>query len=90
MARVLEMPFASPNAFVHESGDIHHSWRTLLLGQEHHRGILDAIKQKQATRAEFLLREHAYLSLHTLKRYVEQRSEFSRIPGGSLITPYRT
>lgn len=86
MERVLDMPFASPNAFVHESSDIQQSWRTLILGQEQHRAILDAIENRQAARIESLLREHAYLSLRTLKRYVDHRFTLSQVPGASLIS----
>lgn len=85
MERVLDMPFASPNAFVHESGDIQQSWRTLVLGHEQHRAILNAIENNQAARVEALLREHAFLSLRTLQRYVDHRLTLSQIPGASLI-----
>jgi len=85
MERVLDMPFASPNAFVHESSDIQQSWRTLILGQEQHRAILDAIENGQTVRIESLLREHAYLSLRTLKRYVDRKLTLAHVPGASLI-----
>lgn len=86
MERVLNMPFASPNAFVHESAEMQQSWRTLILGHEQHRAILAAIENGQMVRIESLLREHAYLSLRTLKRYVDHQYTLAQVPGASLIT----
>lgn len=68
--RALQLPFASPNAFVIPASVAHGaatpapaittpSWTHLLIAQDQHRAVLQAIAQREGSRAEALMREHA-------------------------------
>ena len=71
VARMLEqivaLPFASPNAFVIAQWELGQEWKVFFAAQEHHRGIVEAIEQREGARAEALTREHARLSMRTLR-----------------------
>jgi GntR family transcriptional regulator, vanillate catabolism transcriptional regulator len=65
LEQILALPFASPNPFVltqMESPE----FQGLILGQEHHRAILDAVENREGARAEALAREHARLARRNL------------------------
>ena len=57
----------------------------LLIGQDHHRIVIEAIRTRQGARAEAIMREHARLSQHNLSRAMQTRGALDRIPGASLI-----
>ncbi len=57
----------------------------LTIAQDHHRSILEAIEQRQSTRAESLMREHARLAHRNLQFALRDRERLGRIPGGGLI-----
>jgi GntR family transcriptional regulator of vanillate catabolism len=65
--RINALPFASPNSFVIAKSRMAESWKVFLIAQEQHRGIVEAIEQREGSRAEYLAREHARLSLQTLR-----------------------
>ncbi|WP_435170210.1 GntR family transcriptional regulator [Falsirhodobacter sp. 1013] len=85
IARANNRPFASASALV---GMYEHNRAArdhLLIGQEHHRAVLDAIAQRQGARAEAIMREHARLS----QRNFDHALGLDRLPenfrGASLI-----
>ena len=82
---VISLPFASPSAFVEVQARIEESREILVIAQEHHRCILDAIAAKDTGRAESLAREHARLARRNLEIALADRSLLRLIPGGSLI-----
>jgi GntR family transcriptional regulator of vanillate catabolism len=65
--RVTRLPFASPSAFLPSHGRMGGDRKTLMMAQEQHRAIVEAIQRREGARAEALAREHA----HTAKRNAE-------------------
>ncbi|HEY7644393.1 MAG TPA: GntR family transcriptional regulator [Hyphomicrobiales bacterium] len=83
--RAVNLPFASPSAFVLAQADLPEARLVLTIAQDHHRSILEAIEQRQGTRAESLMREHARLAHRNLQFALRDRERLGRIPGGGLI-----
>jgi len=83
--RVLSLPFASPSALVFAPTELPRARELLVLGQEHHKSIVEAIENRQGTRAESLAREHARLARRNLELALSNRDVFSSVPGSSLI-----
>jgi GntR family transcriptional regulator of vanillate catabolism len=60
LQRLLVLPFAAPNAFVSlADGDMAPVRQILRVSQEQHRCIVEAIGNREGTRAEALTREHS-------------------------------
>ncbi|PWC84632.1 GntR family transcriptional regulator [Azospirillum sp. TSH100] len=85
LERVLSLPFASPGAFVRVQAELPDSREILVIAQEHHRAILDAIAKGEGGRADHLAREHSRLARRNLENAVKNRRELDRVPGASLI-----
>jgi GntR family transcriptional regulator, vanillate catabolism transcriptional regulator len=83
--QVRSLPFASPSAFVLTQATSTESYRILLVAQEHHRAIAQAIGAGDAARAEALAREHARLALRNLDIATRDEESFRRLPGGALV-----
>ena len=85
MDAVLTLPFAGPSALVFGQIEPAHSTRVAIVALEHHRAIVEAIEQREGTRAESLAREHSRVSRMNLARALENQTLFRRMPGASLI-----
>ncbi len=89
LARSLEhattLPFASPNAFVETQAQLPIARRVMLVAQEHHRAIVEAIAAREGTRAEAVTREHARLARRNLEAAITAGKGMDRIPGAPLI-----
>ncbi len=83
--RVIALPFASPSAFVRAELELAESRTILVVGQEHHRGLIEAIERREGARAEALGREHARLARRNLDLALGNRAALERLPGASLI-----
>lgn len=83
--QVRSLPFASPSAFVTAHARSTDSLRLLVVAQEQHRTILEAISLGDGARAEDLAREHARLALRNLDLAARDRDSFTRLPGSTLI-----
>jgi GntR family transcriptional regulator of vanillate catabolism len=60
LERIMSLPFAAPNAFISSSrSNSPHVRGILYVSQEQHRSIVDAIRNRQGTRAESLAIEHS-------------------------------
>lgn len=84
LERVKRLPFASPSGFVvarPESTRAHHS---LLLAQEQHRQVLEAIAQREGARAEALMKEHSRIARRNLREAM-QTPGMNGVPGAQLI-----
>jgi GntR family transcriptional regulator of vanillate catabolism len=79
------LPFASPSAMVFPTAVLPKSDEMLTIAQEHHRAILEAIRDRQGARAEAVAREHALLARRVLDFALADQSVLSRVPGGPLI-----
>jgi GntR family transcriptional regulator of vanillate catabolism len=87
MQRVVSLPFAGPSAFVLAEAELPFSQEIIIIGHRHHQGIIEAIEERQGSRAETLAREHARLALTNLELVVERHEVLRRLPGAALITP---
>ena len=85
LERVTSLPFASPGALVFARTQLPRAEEMFTLGQEQHRGIVEAIENRQGTRAESLAREHAQLSRRNLEAALQNNDVWSGLPGASLI-----
>ncbi len=83
--RVSNLPFADPSAFLTAQVDFPEFRASLLVGQSHHRGIVEAVAKREGARAEALAREHARLALQNLDYVMKNQSIRQRIPVLSLI-----
>ena len=61
------------------------SEETLVVALEQHRAILEAVGNRQGTRAESLAHEHAYVARRVLELALSDTDALSRVPGGPLI-----
>jgi GntR family transcriptional regulator of vanillate catabolism len=85
LERILALPFASPSALVQGQAELPESREILVIAQEHHRGLVEAIERRESVRAEALAREHARVALRNLEIVLDNRHVLDRIPGASLI-----
>jgi GntR family transcriptional regulator of vanillate catabolism len=85
LERVLSLPFASPSALVFARSKLPGSAEMHIIGQQQHHAIVEAIENRQGTRAESVAREHARLSRRNLELALTDREILSYIPGNSLI-----
>lgn len=85
LRRINALPFASPNAFVMAQSELGQAWKVFFVAQEQHRGIVEAIENREGSRAEALTQEHARLSLSTLKTALQTQAALQNIPGLKLV-----
>lgn len=85
IGRVMALPFASPNAFLEAQGTLPEARAILTLAQEQHRAVLDAIENREGTRAEAVMREHARLARRNLQLALGNAEALQRVRGGALI-----
>jgi GntR family transcriptional regulator, vanillate catabolism transcriptional regulator len=85
LERIVSLPFASPSAFVRGQAELPESRAILVIAQDHHRALIEAIEGREAARAEALAREHARVAQRNLEIVLANRDVLERIPGGSLI-----
>ncbi len=87
LAQATALPFASPSAFVHAQAEMSAHHRVLVIAQDQHRCILDAIAHREGGRAEALAREHARLARRNLDMALCNRAALEAVPGAALIRP---
>lgn len=66
LERVGRLPFASPSAFL--SSRMERYGRSLLVAQDQHVNLIEAIEARASLRAEFIAREHARSALRNLEQ----------------------
>jgi len=79
------LPFAGPSAMVYARSKLPRAGEMFAVGQQHHYAIMEAIEQREGTRAEFLAREHARLARRNLETVLTDESVLNFVPGASLI-----
>lgn len=67
LERVKSLPFASPSAFVLVQTHSRQARDMLVVAQDQHRQLLDAIEHHEGARAEAILREHSRLAQRNLR-----------------------
>ena len=82
---MLALPFASASAFLLAQSELPESREILLLAQQHHRAILDAMERREGTRGEAVGREHARIAARNLEVVLENRDVLDRMPGAALL-----
>lgn len=85
VARAVALPFASPNAFILGHAQKKEGREVVMISQMHHRAIVDAIVNRETTRAESLAREHSRLARTSLEMVLKDKRAFTQVPGASLI-----
>jgi GntR family transcriptional regulator of vanillate catabolism len=79
------LPFASPSAFLLKQQFVEDSRELFLVAVDHHRGIIDAIANREGMRVETLMREHARLARRHLNVAMNDRALLQSVRGGKLI-----
>jgi GntR family transcriptional regulator of vanillate catabolism len=89
LARQLErasaLPFASPSALVPVQSRSPESRHILMVAQDQHRCVLRAVEQREGTRAEAIMREHARIAHRNLERAFANQRDMDLVPGSALI-----
>ena len=81
------LPFAAPSAFSSSKDDRSRFKTSLIVGQQHHHGIVQAIERGEGARADALAREHAQLGKANIEvAYQEHVGNIRRVPQLALIT----
>lgn len=84
--RVAALPFASPSAFVMAQSGLPEAHQILLIAQDHHRAVIDAIENREGARAEAVMREHARLAVRNLRLALRNRIHLDLLPALTLVT----
>ena len=82
--RVCAMPFASASAFVVVQANSPAARDMLVVAQDQHHQVLDAITRREGSRAESLMREHSRLAQRNLREAV-RGPLLDQVPGVRLI-----
>lgn len=84
LERVAGQPFASPSAFVVMQADSPRARDMLIVAQDQHRQVLQAIEHREGARAEAIMREHSRIARRNLRDAVHSH-DLDRMPGVRLI-----
>jgi len=84
MERIASLPFASPSAFVVVQANSPQARDMLIVAQDQHRQVLEAIEQREGARAEAIMREHSRLARRNLHEAVRS-PQHGGMPGVGLI-----
>jgi GntR family transcriptional regulator, vanillate catabolism transcriptional regulator len=86
LEQVCSLPFASPSAMVFPTSVLAASEETFVVAREQHRAIVDAIRNRQGTRAERIAHEHAQIAWTVFNLAAADKDVLRRVPGMPLIT----
>ncbi|MDB5750315.1 MAG: transcriptional regulator, GntR family [Ramlibacter sp.] len=84
LERVVSLPFASPSGFVVMQSNSPQARDMLIVAQDQHRQVLDAIERREGGRAEAIMREHSRIAQRNLREAV-QSPHLHQLPGVRLI-----
>jgi len=84
LERVVSLPFASPSGFVVVQANSPQARDMLIVAQDQHRQVLDAIERREGGRAEAIMREHSRIAQRNLREAV-QSPHLHQMPGVRLI-----
>jgi GntR family transcriptional regulator of vanillate catabolism len=84
LERVVRLPFASPSGFVLVQSNSSAARDMLVVAQDQHRQVLEAIARREGARAEAIMREHSRLAQRNLRAAVAG-SQLDDMPGVRLI-----
>ena len=84
LERVMSLPFASPSGFVIAQANSPAARDMLVIAQDQHRQVLEAVTSREGSRAEALMREHSRIAQRNLRDVVRSRQP-DVLPGVQLI-----
>ena len=84
LERVVGQPFASPSGFVIAQANSPQARDMLVVAQDQHWQVLDAIERREGARAESIMREHSRIAQRNL-REVMSSPRLDQMPGVRLI-----
>lgn len=87
--RAVSLPFSSPSGFVMAQAVMPEAQRNLLVAQDQHRCVVEAIANRESARAQALMQEHARLAARNLCLALRHEKALERVPGGTLIRMVR-
>ena len=87
LERVGSLPFASPSGFVVTQADSPQARDMLVVAQDQHRQVLDAVTRREGARAEAIMREHSRLAQRNLRDAVRSPETPTNPVGMCLIRP---
>jgi GntR family transcriptional regulator of vanillate catabolism len=79
------LPFAAPGALVFGETESEQGTVQAMIAIEHHRAIVEAIENREGTRAESLAREHSRVARSNLERALREPRSSSPVPGASFV-----
>lgn len=82
--RAVKLPFASPSGFVVAQANSARARDMLVVAQDQHRQVLEAIAAGEGARAESIMREHARLARRNLREAMDTQ-RLHHVPGVRLI-----
>jgi GntR family transcriptional regulator of vanillate catabolism len=82
--RVGSLPFASPSGFVGVQANSPKARDMLIVAQDQHRQVMEAITRREGARAESVMREHSRLAQRNLREALQASI---KLPGVHLISP---
>lgn len=86
LERVKSLPFASPSAFVPRGNGGASSHSSLVIAQDQHRALIDAVAHREGARAESIAREHARNARRNLEANRASGDETGQtLPGMGLV-----
>lgn len=86
LAKVTSLPFAAPNAFVSVSNANSPEVRKILIvAQDQHRGLLEALEQRDGARAASLASEHSRSAWRYLQRVFQMQESLPTLSGMNLV-----
>ncbi|MDB5965821.1 MAG: GntR family transcriptional regulator [Polaromonas sp.] len=84
LERVVNLPFASASGFVVVQANSPQARDMLVVAQDQHRQVLDAIEHREGSRAEAIMREHSRIAQRNLQKAMESH-DLGQMPGVRLI-----
>lgn len=88
LERVGSLPFASPSGFVVVQANTPQARDMLVVAQDQHRQVLDAVARREGARAEAIMREHSRLAQRNLHEAVRRADmQDNPVVGMRLIRP---
>ena len=85
LERVTSLPFGAPGSLVFTHSQLPAAGAIMKVGHDQHQSIVEAIQNRQGTRAESVAREHARLSRRTIELALSDTHLKSCMPWGTLI-----
>ncbi len=85
LEKIAALPFASASSFVMVQSIDPGGHEVLVVAQAQHRAVLEALRKREGSRAEALMREHARIAHRNLNNALENQLAMTKLLGGQLI-----